>query len=1034
MKNANTKAIQDVIRKLGRWYGIQASSPFESFFSSIRKTDGAGTNDPTMISPLFSDAAVGDVIGAALASLVDQSTSIPSTDAIMKGFSAIWSSPEAPEGDPNAPGLPVIITPYDSVLATSLDISIGVNKGYKDPAPQGYGKPTGGVHYTTSQDLMPKAEQEEIAPVTVIQIFSPIQAVNVSCTDVASIFMNSIPPLELSRAVPYMEVTFSVPNPSGGGLADFAGDGQSEGNPGTPSMSTMRFLMGRAMDQSGYAASIADEALINGPYDNLPGHFAQQADTDIGQPATLARRDKMATVAAMDIFTMPQTMVNAGGFYDPSLTNGTPGGYDPFKPFMSIESFKCTTTTTAFLEPLSSLTFEGPENVLQDKTGNLQLRLHDRGRLNDIAPLVKPKSFGSGHLRITYGWSHPDGSDINRPSDADYSARFGDLINAMKITEIYHIENSEFSFAEGGEISLNLTLQEAGGEWAKSITEGSIRGVGQHQMNDSLQEMVNAASAGSKSKKVLTPSYVLPIGKTIKDSQESLAAVQKLIEDFQSFDFSKEFDEAFEKVFNAGQNSEAEEAVAETEKLNNSNMAATFDAFWADMMSKPDPFLRPATTGATSTSKSKPGPPISDFSNTGTKGHATYVSLGKVLTYIMGGNLQKQNNDYEEIQFLFYPFNAHAGAMYNHNLSQFPMEQKALKKHLAKPMKSGKAISVKSLLGLINDKFMNSPTARAFGNPVGGGKAAQKKLRDIYGIEPSGPVGPFQIPRLAVKPQIGPSRTKLSDGDINTAMGGNILRLHIYDTCCSTMSIIHDLKKGLENSTFSVLRRDVDRDIAAMGLAPTSIVYGSNHQAYYDVVIQQFEQMGAVVAISDESMKDFQDGAGKNLDPEKLAALKKNYRFVTSSPEVVKGTIGTIFPTINYGSAGTSIIQANIQTNGNTENANLDMTRGKNPEELASFAKLDTIQYTVMPIEANFTSLGCPYIMPGQQYFIDFQTNTDVDDVYTIQEITHDLSPGKFETQFKCTMTQYQRLYQMQTDKIGDAVAAAIARAMKIET
>ena len=47
--------------------------------------------------------------------------------------------------------------------------------------------------------------------------------------------------------------------------------------------------------------------------------------------------------------------------------------------------------------------------------------------------------------------------------------------------------------------------------------------------------------------------------------------------------------------------------------------------------------------------------------------------------------------------------------------------------------------------------------------------------------------------------------------------------------------------------------------------------------------------------------------------------------------------------------------------------------------------------------------LGCPIIEYGQQFFLDLNTGTTADNLYTVTNISHALSSGKFETSFNLT-------------------------------
>ena len=53
----------------------------------------------------------------------------------------------------------------------------------------------------------------------------------------------------------------------------------------------------------------------------------------------------------------------------------------------------------------------------------------------------------------------------------------------------------------------------------------------------------------------------------------------------------------------------------------------------------------------------------------------------------------------------------------------------------------------------------------------------------------------------------------------------------------------------------------------------------------------------------------------------------------------------------------------------------------------------------VLPSQANITVFGCPFVNFAQYIFLDFETNTTIDNQYAVTGIKHEITPGKFTTQ-----------------------------------
>ena len=50
-------------------------------------------------------------------------------------------------------------------------------------------------------------------------------------------------------------------------------------------------------------------------------------------------------------------------------------------------------------------------------------------------------------------------------------------------------------------------------------------------------------------------------------------------------------------------------------------------------------------------------------------------------------------------------------------------------------------------------------------------------------------------------------------------------------------------------------------------------------------------------------------------------------------------------------------------------------------------------------------TIGCPLIAHGQKFFVDMNTGTTIDNTYTVLNLTHSFSPGKYESSMKMTPT-----------------------------
>ena len=85
----------------------------------------------------------------------------------------------------------------------------------------------------------------------------------------------------------------------------------------------------------------------------------------------------------------------------------------------------------------------------------------------------------------------------------------------------------------------------------------------------------------------------------------------------------------------------------------------------------------------------------------------------------------------------------------------------------------------------------------------------------------------------------------------------------------------------------------------------------------------------------------------------------------------------------------------------------------------------DGLPMTIKPVELSLDIFGCPFINFGQQFFVDFQTNTTIDDIYAVSGVSHSMSPGEFKSQIKLMPLNKLGQFRSMVDQFDDAMAIA---------
>ena len=234
-------------------------------------------------------------------------------------------------------------------------------------------------------------------------------------TDEVSVFMNSIPTIEFSRCVPFLDVIFQT------------------GAPATDKKGTALSLsLYKSLEGASTPSSPANKALAS----NVPTDPEGEFDSD-----------SVNATFGMEMFTTPQTLIpNTTGIEDGARPEPI---LDPFRGFMSIKSFDVA------LQPVAG-------GYYQKATGDLKITLHDRSRLHEISSLIRPDNFLSNHVQIEYGWSHPDaGTGKN-----DYA----DFLDSLRRKSKWKLFNTDIRFSDNGEVEISLSLIDLGDRNAETET------------------------------------------------------------------------------------------------------------------------------------------------------------------------------------------------------------------------------------------------------------------------------------------------------------------------------------------------------------------------------------------------------------------------------------------------------------------------------------------------------------------------------------------------------------------------------------
>ena len=102
-----------------------------------------------------------------------------------------------------------------------------------------------------------------------------------------------------------------------------------------------------------------------------------------------------------------------------------------------------------------------------------------------------------------------------------------------------------------------------------------------------------------------------------------------------------------------------------------------------------------------------------------------------------------------------------------------------------------------------------------------------------------------------------------------------------------------------------------------------------------------------------------------------------------------------------YGASNSTVKSVNVTANTSDRIAQAKMMTFEKNRRSKSVTKNTNVladSIRIIPASIDLQILGCPFVERGNQLFIDMGTNTDLDNTYTVNSVTHTISKGDFTT------------------------------------
>ena len=138
----------------------------------------------------------------------------------------------------------------------------------------------------------------------------------------------------------------------------------------------------------------------------------------------------------------------------------------------------------------------------------------------------------------------------------------------------------------------------------------------------------------------------------------------------------------------------------------------------------------------------------------------------------------------------------------------------------------------------------------------------------------------------------------------------------------------------------------------------------------------------------------------------------------------LKRFIAQTVPSVRYGQGASGILSAQLSSMNDPALATVNILRQRNSPTSPTTSRERGVPLTVAPTECTLETIGCPLWSFGQQIFIDFGTNTNADQIYSVTGIDHTISQGEFKSTVKLSSINSYARYTSLFQNIDNALNA----------
>ncbi len=408
---------------------------------------------------------------------------------------------------------------------------------------------------------------------------------------------------------------------------------------------------------------------------------------------------------------------------------------------------------------------------------------------------------------------------------------------------------------------------------------------------------------------------------------------------------------------------------------------------------------------------------------------ARVVTFGKMFTSFCLPALtaQAREEGLDEVQVNFYQLNESCGPISLHSVAEFPIEI-----DYAEQLFATKALKVGGESMTIFE-FVNWCALELFTDKRAPGYA----MRDIY--EPA-----------STEPATGETKKdEAADAAKNSAMQAWFDKYKTFKPPILTMKL--DVVYENDNNKIDLLYKLQHRVGAQYNAPPPRFAEGVNGKIkrilrvdLYDRSYDPYSKSSSILKDADGSYRAFEGSPSGNEVRDFTKSYARQYAAVggdeikvekrpgnkaglmtnkvtingttvggsfSSGKNVLKDYVGESVPRLTIGGTnGTMIMNAQVQSKTSGIQGSINVTGGsyKVKSTVAPNAlsmSENNLPMRTSPGEVTLNTIGCPLADLQQNFFLDFETGTTLDNLYSVKQVQHNFGQGKFETSWTMVYT-----------------------------